>query len=440
MTQQLKVDAKDVVRHPSEQKAADEQARLAAVRRYMILDTPPDGTFDRIASLAARIFRVPIAIVSIVDTDRIWFKAHHGIDVEETTRAPGLCASAILQYEPWIVEDAKLDPRTLANPLVAGDLGLQFYAGMPLTTRNGHNIGTICVIDKEPREVTLGEQEILRDLAAVVVDQLERHFTSMKTVGKQKKRRHAAEREVGRVKQLAQTLQRSLLPPELPKIPGLDVASVCLPSSSDDVGGDFYDVFPVSSRSWGLVIGDVCGKGPDAAALTSMVRYTLRAAATETISPADVLGKVNKIMELRESSQDGRFCTLAFARVKTTNAGAKFRVASGGHPIPFVLKANGRIGRLGGNGCMVGGFEEAEYSDQGKTLLPGDAIVFYTDGVTEARWDGEFFGEARLKRTLAECVGESAAEIVDRIVTAVRSFAPEASDDIALLVVKVQSP
>ncbi len=151
----------------------DESARLAAIRRYDILDTPPDGTFDRITRLAARILKTPIAIISIVDHDRIWFKSKVGLDVDEIDRAPGLCASAILNSAPWIVEDARKDPRTLANPLVAGELGLQFYAGVPLTTGDGHNLGTMCVIDREPRRMSADDVAVLEDLAAIVIDELE---------------------------------------------------------------------------------------------------------------------------------------------------------------------------------------------------------------------------------------------------------------------------
>lgn len=150
-----------------------EEARLEAVRRYAILDTPSDGTFDRITELAARLFDVPISIISIVDKDRIWFKSHHGIDAEQIDREPGLCASAILHHEPWVVTDAKVDPRTLANPLVAGELGLRFYAGIPLRTQDGFNLGTFNIIDVEPRELTGEEMQTLSDLAAIVVDELE---------------------------------------------------------------------------------------------------------------------------------------------------------------------------------------------------------------------------------------------------------------------------
>ena len=161
----------------------DEAKRMAAVRRYNILDTPPDGAFDRITALAARRFGVPIAIVSIVDEDRIWFKSHHGLPVEQIDREPGLCASAILGKDPYLLADASIDPRSLANPLVAGDFGLRFYAGAPLTTSDGHNLGTLCVIDKEPRPIDERQIEDLQDLASVVMDQIELQLSAQRAVG-----------------------------------------------------------------------------------------------------------------------------------------------------------------------------------------------------------------------------------------------------------------
>ena len=119
----------------------DEPQRLEAVRRYDILDTPPDGAFDRITALAARRLNVPISIISIVDSDRIWFKSHHGVPVNQIGRDAGLCASAILSAEPHILPDARADARSLANPLVAGDFGLRFYAGVPLRTSDGLTSG-----------------------------------------------------------------------------------------------------------------------------------------------------------------------------------------------------------------------------------------------------------------------------------------------------------
>lgn len=159
-----------------------ERERMAAVRRYDVLDTPKDGAFDRITALAARRFGVPISIISIVDEDRIWFKSHHGVPVDQIGRDPGLCASAILSDDPHILTDASTDPRSLANPLVAGDFGLRFYAGVPLTTHDGHNLGTLCIIDKDPRPIDQAQIEDLKDLASVVMDQLEMQLGARRAV------------------------------------------------------------------------------------------------------------------------------------------------------------------------------------------------------------------------------------------------------------------
>ncbi len=164
----------------------NENQRLAALRRYDILDTPPDGAFDRITALAARLLQVPIALVTLVDEDRIWFKSRHGLEVQQIARDPGLCASAILSSEVHNIQDALHDPRTLSNPLVAGEMGLRFYAGAPLTTHDGFNLGTLCVIDKQPRELDESQLRVLQDLAALVMDQLELRLAA---------RRHARSEE-----------------------------------------------------------------------------------------------------------------------------------------------------------------------------------------------------------------------------------------------------
>ncbi len=159
-----------------------EALRLAAVRRYDILDTPPDGSFDRITAIAASLFSAPISIISLVDHDRIWFKSHHGLDVEQTDRLPGLCASAVLQSQPWLLTDAKTDVRSLTNPLVAGEFGLRFYLGIPLRTHDGFNLGTLCVIDNAPR--TVNDQQIadLTGLASIVMDQMELRLSARRAV------------------------------------------------------------------------------------------------------------------------------------------------------------------------------------------------------------------------------------------------------------------
>ncbi len=147
------------------------------MHRYELLDTPGDGSFDDLTALAAKIFNVPIAIISLVDEDRIWFKSHHGLAIEQIDRHPGLCASAILSDDVYLVEDAKNDPRCLANPLVAGEFGLQFYAAAPLQTVDG-NIGTFCILDKRQRYINSDQQDMLKQMAKIVMKEIELRLQS----------------------------------------------------------------------------------------------------------------------------------------------------------------------------------------------------------------------------------------------------------------------
>ena len=150
-----------------------ETRRIENLHKYEILDTPMDGSYDELTALAIKIFDVPIAVISLVDTDRIWFKSAYGVDAEEIPRSPGLCSSAIMSDDIYIVENARVDPRTLANPLVAGVMGLQFYAAAPLKSLDGFNLGTFCIIDKNPRSLTAKESSMLRQLSRIVMDHFE---------------------------------------------------------------------------------------------------------------------------------------------------------------------------------------------------------------------------------------------------------------------------
>ena len=403
----------------------NEPQRLAAVRRYDILDTPPDGTFDRIAALAARLFDVPIAIVSVVDGDRVWFKSRVGLpDVKQVERDPGLCASAILQSDPWIVTDATADPRTLANPLVAGEFGLRFYAGAPLTTHDGYNLGTVCVIDREPREVTAEESRHLSDLAGLVVDQLELRLAARRAVAD-------AEHRLGQVQRLASALQASLLPPALSPIPGLKVAATYNPASAYEVGGDFYDVFPVDEHSWGFVIGDVRGKGPAAAARTSSARYSLRAAAIHESDPARVLSHVNSALLSDTAGEDEPpFVTALYARVWPEPDGARIEFASAGHPLPTLLSAGGDVRVVGRPGTLLGVLPQIDVTSEQVRLADGETLLLITDGVTDSGKPHRL-GQDGLERLLRAHPG-TASTVVDTV----RSSVIQAQrDDIAIVAI-----
>jgi serine phosphatase RsbU (regulator of sigma subunit) len=180
---------------------------------------------------------------------------------------------------------------------------------------------------------------------------------------------------------IAHTLQQSLLPPELPVIPGVEAAALYRPAGEGEVGGDFYDLFPLAPGQWFAVMGDVCGKGAEAAAVTALARYTIRAAAVHHRSPAHVLRALNDAM-LRQHA--GRFVTLACARIEVGDA-VTVTVACGGHPPPRVLRATGLVETLGEPGTIVGLLPTVTACDRSARLAPGDALVLYTDGLTEAR-------------------------------------------------------
>jgi diguanylate cyclase (GGDEF)-like protein len=151
----------------------DEPGRIAALHRYQILDTPVEGAFDKVTNLIRTLFGVPMSAVSLIDTDRQWFKSLAGLDATQTPRSEAFCDHAIRQDEPLIITDARNDPRFADNPLVTGDPGIRSYAGVPLRTPDGYNIGSLCAIDTRARDFAPEQIEILKSLAPIVVEQME---------------------------------------------------------------------------------------------------------------------------------------------------------------------------------------------------------------------------------------------------------------------------
>jgi PAS domain S-box-containing protein len=235
---------------------------------------------------------------------------------------------------------------------------------------------------------------------------------------------------------IARSLQRSLLPPELPEIPGLEVAARYRPAGlGNEVGGDFYDLFEIRGGRWGVAVGDVCGKGAEAAALTGLARYTIREAAAHDDRPSRVLTSLNQALLRHEELQ---LCTVAFGHLEQRDGKARLTVSCGGHPLPLLLRANGHLEAAGEPGTILGVFDDPDVSDLEFELGPGDSVLLYTDGVTDERTATKGFGENRLKSILRSCAGMGAEGIADVIDRAVMDFRPEdPRDDVALLVVRV---
>jgi sigma-B regulation protein RsbU (phosphoserine phosphatase) len=185
----------------------------------------------------------------------------------------------------------------------------------------------------------------------------------------------------------------------------------------------------------------VCGKGPGAAAIAGLARHTIRAVALKERRPSHMLSTLNEAI-LRDDSVDARFCTVSTALVRPNRSGARLTIASGGHPLPWMLRANGTTEQVGVAGLLIGAFEDPETTDTVVNMRVGDAIVLYTDGVVEERDDdGNTFGQERLQETLEAKTGRSAAELVDDIVTAVTTFSGrDPRDDIAVLALRVTAP
>ncbi|MGW2302489.1 PP2C family protein-serine/threonine phosphatase [Streptomyces sp. NPDC001809] len=407
---------------------------MAAVRRYQILDTPPDGAFDKVASLAARIFDAPMASVAIVDADRVWFKAAHGLgDVTQIGRDPGLCASAILDNIPYAVSDALTDPRTASNPLVHGEGGVRFYAAAPIVTAGGERLGTVNVLDTRPRQATDEQTAALTELAALVMDQLELRLSAIRTVAAERQMRTSAER-------LARTLQRTLLPPALPRVPALEAAAAYHTASPDEVGGDFYDLFPLDDGRWAFFLGDVCGKGAEAAALTSLTRYTLRAAAIYDPDPCAVLTNLDTVLKGEYQGSDPRYCTAVFGVLEPKDGGAfLLTLAGGGHPPALAMRADGTVEPITTTGGqLIGLLPHPTFVSAATRLAPGDSLLLYTDGLTEARTpDGTMLGEEGLAHHLSATAGQDAETMLDTVTKLLTSLSDGVTDDTALLALSV---
>ena len=235
-----------------------------------------------------------------------------------------------------------------------------------------------------------------------------------------------------RLAHIARTLQTSLLPPSLPTIDGFDLAAAYRAHGDGyEVGGDFYDVFELGDGKWGIALGDVCGKGSEAAAITALARYTLRAAAMRSGDPAEVLEILNEAL-YRQGS--GRFCTVAYAVLDSTLG--ELLLSLGGHPPPLLSLPGGHVISLGTPGLLLGVFHDWHGTTDAIALNAGSSVLFYSDGVTEARSVSKFFGDERLKMALREGSGTIASEIVKKIETDVLTFADGLSDDFALLAIE----
>lgn len=373
-----------------------------------------------LASRSAPAFR-SLAIVDLIDErGRVHRAAASAFDPAHKSIAEALTTGVA-----WIPEalrsaiDSGRSRITAHAPdLVEGDAKLQPVSllAVPLTAR-GKPIGAITFVSDQ-RTFNDDDVTLARDLAARAAPALE-------------SARLYRERS-----QIARTLHESLVPTQLPSVPGLEIgARYRAAGEAFEAGGDFYDIIRHGS-DWALVVGDVCGKGARAAALTGLARYTLRAAAVKARRSKDVLLSLNEAL-WRENLGE-RYCTLAYVTMQPKAQDVRLRVTIAGHPPPLVLRTGGRVEMVGAPGTALGIIESPRLHETTSVLHPGDAIVVYTDGYTESRGEYGVLGEEGLIAMLQECIGFSAEDIAASLEARTLDFQRYAGlDDMAVLVVRV---
>lgn len=280
-------------------------------------------------------------------------------------------------------------------------------------------------------------------IRTTVFDASERRAYETELLRRQKAAEEAraqAEADRQRLQEALAVLQQSLLPAMLPEVPGMEAASYYHTASLDRLGGDFYDLFPIDGKRWAFFLGDVCGKGPKAAAVTSLTRYTLRAAALHDPDPIAALTTLNAVLHERYTGSDPRYCTAVFGVLEPQGDTVTVDLASGGHPPALLVRADGRAEYLSTpGGLLVGILPTAPFAATRTVLGPGDTLLLYTDGLTEARIGGsrELYGDEALRDFAAARPAAGPHGLVDALTGLLAGFGDGLDDDTALLALGV---
>lgn len=316
-----------------------------------------------------------------------------------------------------LAPDPRLRPLTATSPPLLGGGEADPSRLTAQLTRRGKELGVLEVVDAHDREFTPRDEALLTQLA---------QLTSVAITNAQ-----LYERE----RTIARTLQRSLRPGALPPVSGLSAAVRFRPAGEGiELGGDFYDLFAAGDGAWTALIGDVQGKGPDAAAVTALARHTMRAAAAYESRPSGVLGLLHRALR-DQAGDEGRFCTVCYAHLRVGRDRVGLELACGGHPLPLVVHPDGRVTPVGRLGTLLGSDIEPVLTDVAVTLSRGEVLVLYTDGVTEVRRRRqEVFGHRELVALLETCAGLPPDAVADRVEAAVMTASEgRLRDDMAIL-------
>jgi hypothetical protein len=353
------------------------------VRALNLLDTPPEDRFDRIVRLAQRLFDVPMVAVNLIDDDRQYSKARVGLEDSVTPRSESFCSRTIESPEQLVVTDTLTDARFAEHPAVTGAPGVRFYAGQPLSA-GGHNVGALCLVDSQPRELSETERRMLRDLGTWVENELN------------------LDQELVQ----AREVQRRLLPRRAPDVPTLDVAGRCVPAS--DVGGDFYD-WQVSNGQLQVMVADVMGKGITAAIVAAGVRAVMRG----TSRYNDLRSSLQRTAVSMQEDLDevSTFVTMFVVRVDPATGHLEY--VDAGHGLALILSPDGASRQLRTPGLPIGAVPGDSWESGTDVLAEGETLLLVSDGVLDA------FPNVTRAVEAAEYIAEeglSAAALVDRVI------------------------
>jgi sigma-B regulation protein RsbU (phosphoserine phosphatase) len=401
---------------------------LVEFARTLTADFSIQAILDHLVDRVVQVIPVSGAAVLLMESDG----EHHfvaasddvilGIETLQMQLKEGPCLQAYRTGEHVAIRDLAHDSTFAQFSPAAAQAGLGSVYAFPLRL-DDHQLGALELYGKDPTDladVDLAAAQVLADVTAAYLFNARARETGLNQV------REAAE--------LAATLQESLLPPELPGVPGLTVAARFQPGRGGTlVGGDFYDIFPLPHRRWGVVMGDVVGHGARAATLAALARYTLRTLAVLHASPRRVLAGLNATMLTRERTEE--FLSVVYFTARATPHGVEVTLARGGHPAAILRRADGSVTVVEAPGSLIGVQPDPGFKDVRLLLEPGDSLLVYTDGVTEARRGFDQFGDGRLRKLVAS-YGDEPRTIVNAAIDAVLNHSGlDLIDDAAVLAV-----
>jgi serine phosphatase RsbU (regulator of sigma subunit) len=401
---------------------------LVEFARTLIGDFSIQKILDHLVDRVVEVIPISGAGVLLMDSDT----EHHfvaasddvilGVETLQMQLQEGPCLHAYRTGQHVAIRDLAQDTTFARFSPAAAQAGLGAVYSFPLRL-DDRQLGALELYAKEPLELSAADlvgAQILADVTAAYL------FNA--------RARQAARDLLRTSAELAATLQESLLPPELPVVPGLTVAARFQPGRGGTlVGGDFYDIFPLPAKRWGMLMGDVVGHGARAATLAALARYTVRTLAVLQTSPRRVLTGLNDTVLGRGESE--RFLSAVYLTTRKTTDGVEVKLARGGHPAPLLRRVDGTVDTIDAPGRLLGCLPNPGLADVRLLLAPGELLLLYTDGVTEARHASEQYSDTRL-RTLLATNAADAHRIIDQIIEAALAHSDgELTDDAAVMAI-----